>query len=155
MRARVRIPLAAGAGVLAAVGFSGLGVQATFAWAWGGLIAAVIAVLGVALPDDPRADAPGRDIGDGFRGSEVSRLAWAINPRTGEVGAAVTRRVRATLRRRLALADLDPEAPADAEEVERRLGAGLWARLNGPRTSIQDIGDALAAAERLAPKEAP
>lgn len=155
MRTRVRIPLAVVAGVLASVAFSGIGVHTPFAWAWGGLVAGVIALLGVTLPDDPRADAPGQESGDSSRGSEVSRLAWAINPRSGDVGEAVTRRVRATLRRRLALVDLDPDDPSHTAAVEQALGAGLWRRLTGRGARIQDIRDALAAAERLTPEERP
>ena len=150
MRRLRRIVLPLGIGAISIPVLIALGVQVEFAWGWGALAAAVVVLFLLPMPDDPRSDAPGRKSERVYVGSEVSRLAWAINPHGDAVSEAVTRRVRATLRRRLARqgVDLDDETQADA--VEQRLGPGLWARLNGRRTSIQDIRDAIAAAERLA-----
>lgn len=148
-----RIAMPAGMGVSAALLLSVLGVQTEFAWGWGLLVAAATPAFTLHMPDDARADAPGRALERSYVGSDVSRLAWAINLHGDSVSEAVTRRVRATLRRRLARhgIDLDDETQADA--VEERVGPGVWARLNGRGTSTQDIRDALAAAERLAPPD--
>lgn len=130
-----------------------LGVQAEFAWGWGAVVAAVVVVFRLRMPDDPRLDAPGREDERSYVGSDVSRLAWAINLRSDSVSEAVTRRVRAILRRRLARQGIDLDDESQADAVEQRLGPGLWTRLNGHRTTAQDIRDALSAAERLAPPE--
>lgn len=127
-----------------------LGVQAEFAWAWGAVAAAIaVVVVGQAAPDSAQDDAPHDEAPLQHKGSDVSRLGWAINLKAGTVGAIVTRRVVAILRRRLQHVGLDPDADEDAPEVEALLGPGLWARLNGPRTSPHDIEAALDAAERL------
>lgn len=146
-----RILFALGVGLLTGLVLAMIGVQIEFACGWG--VLAVGAAIIARLPafDDPRADAPGRPEEQTYVGSDVSRLAWAINMHTDTVSEAVTRRVRATLRRRLARHGLDPDVVADGTAIEERLGAGLWARLNGHRTTTTDIRDALAAAERLAP----
>lgn len=146
-----RIAMPAGMGVLAALLLSVLGVQTEFAWGWGVLVAAVTPVFTLQMPDDARADAPGRALERSYVGSDVSRLAWAINLHGDSVSEAVTRRVRATLRRRLERHGIDLDDATHADAVEARLGPGLWARLNARGTSIQDLRDALAAAERLAP----
>ncbi|UNK72161.1 hypothetical protein [Microbacterium sp. H1-D42] len=148
---RIAVPL--GLGAISIPVLIALGVQAEFAWAWGALLAAVVVMFQLRMPDDPRLDAPGRKDERSYVGSDVSRLAWAINLSSDSVSEAVTRRVRATLRRRLARRGIDLDDEAQAAAVEQQLGTGLWARLNGRRTSIQDIRDALAAAERLAPSE--
>jgi len=153
MTARMRLLPAAGVAVATGIVLSFLGVQTVFAWAWGVLAAAAVLAFGAAMPDDPRADAPRIESDDSAHGSHVSRLAWAIDARQDRVGQAVSRRVRALLRRRLAPLHLDPDDPAHVAAVDVRLGAGLWSRLSGSHTRITDIEDALAAAERLAPEE--
>jgi hypothetical protein len=102
------------------------------------------------LPDDPRADAPGRAADPEYVGSDVSRLAWAINLRTDTVNEAVTRRIRATLRRRLLRHGVDVDDELQTDDVDRLLGDDLWARLTSRRTKVGDLRDAIAAAERLA-----
>lgn len=144
-----RAALPTALGLTATGGFHLLGVPGAFAWGWGILVAAVILMLGIRLPEDPRLDAPGRSPGHRYIGSEVSRLAWAINAESGTVNEAVTRRVRATLRRRLARLGVDVDDPAHAADADRLLGAGLWQRLAGRRTTIADIRNGLDAAERL------
>lgn len=125
------------------------GVQSVFAWGWGIVAATVVLLRGIRMPDDPRSDAPGRPADTRYVGSEVSRLAWAINTRTDTVNEAVTRRVRATLRRRLMRRGVDADDGAQPDAVERHLGSGLWQRLSGRRTTVRDIRDGLKAAERL------
>ncbi|PKI93192.1 hypothetical protein CW368_02635 [Actinomycetales bacterium SN12] len=126
-----------------------LGVQSVFAWGWAIAAATVTLLIGIRMPDDPRFDAPGRAPDPRYVGSEVSRLAWAINPRTDTVNEAVTRRVRATLARRLGRLGVDAEDDAQTAAIDRHLGPGLWQRLNGRRTTVGDIRAGLEAAERL------
>jgi len=132
---------------------SALGVQAEFAWGWAVLAAAAALFIGFQLPADPRSDAPGRLLQKEYVGSDVSRLAWAINRQTDTVNESVTRRVRAILTRRLLRHGVDVGDERQAGEVARLLGDGLWQRLHGRKTTIADIRAALAAAERLAPAE--
>ena len=149
MRALTRFAIPAGVGVLSALALNGIGLQTEFAWGWGALAAAVALMLRVRMPDEPRADAPGRAKQHPYTGSDVSRLAWAINLQGDSVTEAVTRRVRATLRRRLAREGVDVDDERQSDAVEQRLGAGLWLRLNGRGATVQDIREALAVAERL------
>ena len=137
-------------GVIVGIALTALGMQSEFAWGWAVLGIAIMVALRMVFPDDPRADAPGPDAAPEYVGSDVSRLAWAINTRTDTVNEAVTRRVRATLRRRLQRHGVDVEDEQQADAVDRLLGAGLWARLTGRRTTVGDLRDAIAASERLA-----
>ena len=132
-----------------------LGLQTEFAVSVGIVAAAVGVVLRTPFGDDARAGGPTTEPQDVHRGSEVSRLAWAVKPRDNTVGEMVSRRVRATLRRRLASHDLDPDRPDDRAEIDRRLGAGLWDRLAGRRASPSDIHAALDAADALIDPAAP
>lgn len=154
MKALRQVALPAAVGAVAVVVFHALGVQTEFAWGWGIMSAAVALLTGIRMPEDPRLDAPGRPADHRYIGSEVSRLAWAINTETDTVNEAVTRRVRATLRRRLMRVGVDVDDISHAAAVDRHLGAGLWPRLTGRRTTIRDIRDGLAAAERLHPLSA-
>jgi hypothetical protein len=144
-------------GIGVAVGFtlSVLGLQAEFAWGWAVLAAAITVATRMMFPDDPRADAPGRAAVPEYVGSDVSRMAWAINTQTDTVNEAVTRRARATLRRRLLRHGIDVDDAGQAAAVDRLLGEGVWARLNGHRTKVGDLRDAIAAAERLVAAPAP
>ncbi|GAA3944882.1 hypothetical protein [Microbacterium soli] len=144
------LAVAAVVGVVAGLLFVVVGVQTEFAWAWAVLVGAITMLFGLQMPEDPRVDAPGRPPASEHIGSEVSRLAWAISGRTGTVNEAVTRRVRATLRRRLQRRGIDVDDDRQSDLVEDLLGHGLWARLNGRRTTVGDLRDALAASERLA-----
>ena len=68
---------------------------------------------------------------------------------TDTANEAVTRRLRATLRRRLRQHGVDVDDPRQASAVDRMLGDGLWGRLNGRRTTVRDGPAALAAADLL------
>jgi len=128
---------------------STLGVQTEFAWGWALLAAGIALIVSIRSPDDPRIDAPGRTAEMSYVGSDVSRLGWAIDSRSGTVNEAVTRRVRATLKRRLARLGVDIEDESHRGLVETHLGEGLWTRLNARRVTVTEIRDALIAAERL------
>ena len=141
--------MAAGVAFLAGIGLAVLRVQIEFVWGLSVLVAAAVLLIGLRLPDDPRVDAPRLPDPPDYIGSDVSRLAWAINMHTDTANEAVTRRLRATLRRRLQQHGVDVDDPRQASAVDRMLGDGLWARLNGRRTRVVDVRAALAAAERL------
>ena len=149
MRILRRAVLPASVGVVAVLVLHLIGVASPFAWGWGILAAAVAMLVGIPTPEDPRLDAPGRSAAPRYLGSEVSRLAWAINIDADTVNEAVTRRVRASLRRRLMRLGVDVDDPAQASTVNALIGTGLWRRLHGRRITTRDIRDGLAAAEEL------
>lgn len=140
-----------GAAAAATLFLSAVGVEMLFAVGWGLAGAAVAMLMLLALPAEPGADAPQMPAAVERRATEVSRLAWALNPRTGLAGERITRRVRGVLRHRLELIGLDPERPADVPRCDALIGQGLWARLTGQATSITDIERALDAIDRLSP----
>lgn len=150
MRLLRSLALPLGIGVVVGFALTVPGMQTEFVWAFAVLAVAVMVAVRMLMPDDPRADAPDPVAGPDYVGSDVSRLAWAINIRTDTVNEAVTRRVRATLRRRLQRHGIDVDAEQQAEAVDRLLGDGLWASLTGQRTKVSDLRAAIAAAERLA-----
>lgn len=128
---------------------SALGVEMLFAAAWSLLAGIIIIAASVVLPEDPRADAPDDELPERRTGSEVSRLAWAINPRTGEAGQLVLRRVSAVLRRRLRAHGVDVDDPAQRARVAECIGEDVWESLRRPRAGRADIERALEAARRL------
>ncbi|MDT0157490.1 hypothetical protein Q9R19_07640 [Microbacterium sp. ARD32] len=137
------------AGALTVIVLLLLEVQTEFLWGWALLVAGLTLLVSVGLPDDPRTDGPRTPAPPEYVGSDVSRLAWAINTHSDTVNEGVTRRVRATLRRRLLQHGVDIDDDAQRAAADRLLGPGLWQRLNGRRTRIADLRDALAAVERL------
>ena len=137
---------------LAAAGFvlaSSLGVEPLFAAAWAILAGTVVIAASVVLPDDPSIDRPDSELPERRTGSEVSRLAWAINPRTGEAGQLVLRRVTAILRRRLLSHGIDVDDPAQRARAAELIGDDVWEALRRPRAGRADIERALDAAHRL------
>ncbi|WP_194419874.1 hypothetical protein [Microbacterium abyssi] len=130
-----------------------VGVEPTFAIAWGVLAGVFVLCAQLVIPDDPRGDAPDIPAGPERRGTAIARMAWSLNPRTGEAGELITRRVRAILRHRLLRAGLDTDTPADRPQIDALLGADLWARMTAPGTKRQDIEQALEAIHRLSPSK--
>lgn len=112
---------------------------------------AVVLLAQIVLGDEPAADAPRLDLDPVARGTEISRLAWAINPSTGIAGERITRRIREVLRHRLERWGIDPDQPADVPRRDAVIGVGLWERLTGSDTSTTDLTRALDAIDRLAP----
>ncbi|GAA4488736.1 hypothetical protein GCM10023171_28740 [Microbacterium panaciterrae] len=79
------------------------------------------------------------------RGSDVSRLAWAVDARTGVVGLAFRRRLMAVADRRLRAQGVRPEE-ADAAAIDAILGPGAHAALAAKelrRTELERILHAL------------
>lgn len=91
-------------------------------------------------PEKPRRDS---------RGSDVSRLAWAINARTGVVGHVVVRRVQSVLRRRLAHRGLDLDDPHDHARIDAVLGEGVRDAFHRREVQRADVERVLDAIERI------
>lgn len=125
-----------------------LGFPAPFVVAW------MIVVLAVAIafrqdfveigamwpPEKPSRDT---------RSSEVARMAWAINTRTGVAGHVVVRRVQNLLRRQLAHRGLDLDDPAQHQRIDALLGEGVRAALHRREVQRADIELVLDAIERI------
>jgi len=135
----------------AAAVLSALGVELPFAIGWALAGGAVALLPQLALPVDPSADAPHVPEDRDRRATEISRMAWALNPRTGLAGERVTRRVRSILRHRLQRVGLDPDDPADRVRCDAVLGSGVWDGITRQNTSIADLERALDAIDRLSP----
>ncbi|MFJ2534067.1 hypothetical protein [Microbacterium maritypicum] len=125
-----------------------LGFPVPFVLAWMILVVAVAVAcrqefieVGPAWPPEK----PGRD----SRGSEVSRMAWAINTRTGVAGHVVVRRVQGVLRRRLALRGLDLDDPTQHARIDALLGEGVRDALHRREVQRTDIEIVLDAIERI------
>lgn len=125
------------------------GLEPFFALSGGVLAGAVILLAALRGAEAVIEDGPREQNAPAARGSEISRLAWAFNPRTGVAGEIVSRRVRALLRRRLARRGIDVDDPTQLGRIDGLLGVGLWQRLNGRQVQNTDIRSALDAADRL------
>jgi len=152
----IRILIAIGCAGGAAIVFTVIGFAVPYVVAFALVTGAVALIALFAIPDDPRADAPRIPIPTDVRASEVSRMAWALNTKTGVAGARVTRRVRGILRHRLERLGIDPDDPADPARRDALIGPDLWPRLAEPGADLTDIVRALDVIDRLAPtKEIP
>ena len=125
-----------------------LGVPAAFAVAWTLLLLAVAAATRQVFVDEavvwpPEAPRPES------RGSDVSRMAWAINTRTGVAGHVVVRRVQGVVRRRLAHRGLDLDDPDDHPRIDAMLGDGVRASLHARDVQRADIERVLDALDRI------
>ena len=125
-----------------------LGFPVPFVVAWMVLILA-IALAGRQVFFDESASWPPEKPRRDPRGSEVSRLAWAINSRTGVVGHVVVRRVHNVLRRRLAHRGLDLDDPDDHTRIDALLGEGVRGALHRREVQRADIERVLDAIERI------
>lgn len=143
--------VAAVAGACAVLVFTLIGVEPAFAIAWGVLAGILVLGTQLVMPDDPRVDAPRIEAGPERRGTEISRMAWALNPSTGMAGELITRRVRAILSHRLERHGVDVSDPTHADRIDALTGAGTWQRLVGRGTTRRDLEQALAAIDRLSP----
>lgn len=145
----VIVVIGAGVGVGAAIVYllDRLGVPAAFAAAWMLLIVAVGLLSRAGMLDDgswPPARPERRP-----RGSEVSRLSWTINARTGEAGLLIVRRVQRILRHRLARHGLDLDDPAQSAAVDALLGPGIRETFGRPGVTRTDLERVMAAVDRL------
>lgn len=125
-----------------------LGFPILFALSWMLIAAAVVLASRQPFVDEGAAWPPMKPAREA-RGSEVSRLAWAINPRTGVAGHVVVRRVQSVLRRRLAHQGLDLDDPAQHEDIDALLGEGVREGLHRREVHTADIERALDALDRI------
>lgn len=126
------------------------GLEPMFALSGGVLASALVLLTALRGAEAVVEDGPQDEPEPPTRGSEISRLAWAFNPRTGVAGEIVSRRVRTLLRRRLARHGIDVDDPAHSDRLDGVVGAGLWQRLSGRQVQNIDIRRAMDAADRLA-----
>ncbi|MFJ4175970.1 hypothetical protein [Microbacterium sp. NPDC089696] len=125
-----------------------VGAPYAFALSWALLAVALVLLSRPSLVDESGAWPPSEPSRTA-PGSEVSRLAWAINSRTGIAGHAVVRRIDRVLRRRLARQGLDPDDPADQARIEELLGAGIRDLRKPGEVHRTDVDRILSALERL------
>lgn len=149
MKARLTI---GAIGVLVAVTailvLSQLGVPVDFAIAWV-LIAAGLGLVSRQVYFDDGFEWPPGERTRAVRGSEVSRLAWSVNTRTGEAGHVLVRRVEGVLRRRLRQRGFDLDAPEQHPQIDALLGSGIRETLTRRDVQRTDIERVLDAIERL------
>lgn len=143
-------PLLTGAamGGALAVSLSLFGVELPFAVAWGIIVVVAFAVarplMAETIPSWPPKRDPRRT-----RGSEVSRLSWAFNARTGLVGRGLVHRVRRLVSARLARRGLDLDDPSQQQELDALLGAGMREALSRDALRVDVLERVLDVAERL------
>ncbi|MBS1675099.1 MAG: hypothetical protein JSS74_14180 [Actinobacteria bacterium] len=107
-----------------------LGVPLPFGLAWILAFAAAVLIAQQNFVDESEAwpPAPPAPV---QRGSDVSRLAWAIDTRSGMVGPSLRRRVSVLAERRLREHGVDPDL-ADEGAVDAVLGPGAHSALTAP-----------------------
>lgn len=125
-----------------------LGFPAEFVVAWM-LVVLVVALASRQIFFDEGALWPPAKPRRASRGSEVSRMAWAINTRTGVAGHLVVRRVQNALRRRLAHHGLDLDDPAQHARIDALLGDGVRSALHRREVQRADIELVLDAIDRI------
>ncbi len=138
------------AGVIAAG--ASVGLPVLFALSWLLLAVAIGVITRQAVFDDATAwPPPAPDPAP--RGSEVSRLAWAINTRSGVVGQGMVRRLDAALRQRARGHGLDVDDPGHAAALEALFGPGIRTVLHGRAVHRRDVERVLVALESLPPTQ--
>ena len=123
------------------------GVPAPFAVAWTLILLGIVAATRQAFVDEVVVWPPEAPRAEG-RGADASRLAWAINTRTGVAGHVVVRRVQGVVRRRLGHLGLDLDDPQDHPRIDAVLGDGVRASLHAREVQRVDIERVLDALDR-------
>ncbi|WP_200903881.1 hypothetical protein [Microbacterium sp. GCS4] len=155
MRRRILV-LVVGAVLVVAVPLllTAVGAPYDFALSWALLAVALMLLTRPTLVDESGAWPPPAP-SSSAQGSDVSRLAWSINSRTGIAGHAVIRRVDRVLRRRLARHGLDPEDPADRLRIDELLGTGVLDLIRAREVRGADVERVLDALDRLPEQGSP
>lgn len=135
--------------VIGAAGLMFLGLEPLFSLSAGALAGVFVLLLALRHAPVRVDDGPRRERASFERGSEVARLAWGFNMRTGVAGIALTRRTRAVLARRLAAAGIDADDPAHVARIDAVMGEGVWQRIDAVRAQRADLERALDTTERL------
>ena len=122
-----------------------LGVPLPFGIAWILVFAAALLIAQQNFLDEtgPWPPPPPEQL---QRGSDVSRLAWAVDTRTGIVGMSLRRRVLALADRRLREHGLTAD-DADADAVDAILGPGAHAALSAKELRVPALERLLRALE--------
>jgi len=126
------------------------GFPPTFLIAWLLLIAAIGVITRQPAGEDDGSWPPEKPL-EVFRGSDVSRLAWTINTRTGVVGRNLVRRLEQVLRHRLELRGLDLDDEAHAVRIDALLGQGIRSALRSREVTRDDVIRVLDAIETIPP----
>lgn len=142
------IGLAVAAGLVAAA--SSLGVPALFAVAWLIVLAAIGVVSRQTLFAEDTAW-PHPEPERPYLGSEVSRLAWSVNTRSGIVGLNLVKRLGHALRHRAAAHGLDVDDPAHADRIDALFGPGIRDLLAQRVVRRDDVERVLTALESVPP----
>ena len=124
------------------------GVPFDFALSWFLLAAVLVALTRQVFVDESQAWPPPEPPRTP-RGSDVSRLAWAINPRTGAVGHTMLVRVERTVRRRLGAHGVDLDDPRHHGRADALLGPGVRELLQRREVQRSDVERILDAVDRL------
>jgi hypothetical protein len=140
------VGIAVAVAVLILLGQWGFPVPFVLAWMLT-VLTIVLAARQIFFDDD--ASWPPEEPRRASSGSEVSRMAWAINSRTGVAGHLVVRRVQNALRRRLAHRGLDLDDPAQHPRIDALLGEGVRDALHRSEVQRTDIERVLDAIERI------
>lgn len=138
------------AAALVAVALILVGVEPLYGAGWGIVAGAATLVIASVTSLGWATWPPMKEPPEPTTGSEVARLAWSFDPRTGVAGYAVKRRVRALAARRLADHGIDLSTADDATLVAA-LGATATGTLRSESPTMPDIRttlDALTALER-------
>lgn len=125
-----------------------LGFPVPFVLAWM-IVVLIIALAARQIFFDDDASWPPEEPRRVPRSSEVSRMAWAINSRTGVAGHLVVRRVQNALRRRLAHRGLDLDDPAQHTRIDALLGECVRDALHRSEVQRTDIERVLDAIDRI------
>lgn len=126
------------------------GFPPTFLVAWLILIVAIGIITRQRGAEDDGSWPPEKPLEE-FRGSDVSRLAWTINSRTGAVGRNLVRRLEAVLRHRLQLRGLDLDDEAHAHRIDALLGHGIRTALSSREVTRDGAIRVLDAIETIPP----
>ncbi|UJP10788.1 hypothetical protein L2X99_03855 [Microbacterium sp. KUDC0406] len=129
-----------------------LGIPLEFAIAWLLILAAIVLATRQPFLDEGGAWPPEQPT-PLLPGSDVSRLAWSLNPRTGVAGHVIVGRVERTLRRRLAHHGLDLDDPAQHEEIDALIGPGVRDALGRREVRRRDLERVLDAIDRISPDD--
>ena len=156
-RQAVRLVLCAISGASVGVCAWYLGMDAAHATGLGAVTAAFVACLSLLGEASPIAWPPEPVPPRAGSRRDVVQLGWALGARGGKASPEGVRRIRLLAARALAGHGVNLDDPADADEVERLLGAPVVALLErgSPGLRTTQIGALLGRLEELAPPAPP
>ncbi|MGB4136771.1 MAG: hypothetical protein WA971_09415 [Microbacterium sp.] len=145
-------------GVLFAAGvvlvLTSFGFPVAFLVAWIIILVAIVLATRQSLFEEGGSWPPERPRPP-MRGSDVSRLAWSINARTGVAGHVIVGRVERVLRRRLAHRGLDLDDGAQHDAIDALIGPRVREILAGREVRRDDLARVLDAIDRIPTTRSP